>query len=61
METIFIILVAELVNCDLPSLQEMSCPLRDLSIHACFAASINLEDSGNVRILEVLDCDGKRI
>ena len=55
---ILLVLVAELVDSDLPALQQVSRTLSYLLIDLSFATGVELKDSSDVGTLQVFDFDG---
>lgn len=61
MKTFLIILIAELVDCNLPSLQQVSCSGSNRLAELSFVTCIELKDFRNATVLKVVDLDRKAL
>ena len=54
MQTFLVVLIAQVVNGNLPSLEQVSCPVRDMLPHTRQVAGVVLQSSRNFALLQVL-------
>jgi hypothetical protein len=61
MEALLIILIRQVVNSDLPSLQQVGCSRADRLSQVRFVTSVDLQYSGNLALLQMTNLDWKLV